>query len=250
MTSWVKRRPLDKKRSYLLFAKASLLQRHDVDTLYKVRWTYISVVSQGESIVYASWKQEGTIEFLCKTHTYMETNRERKDINDFLDKRVCVITDNLFFCSYVSGFVDGEGCFSISFRKVRRMRLGFEIRPSFSIGQKRTPKNYALLLRIRDLFKGGAIRSDSKRNGFYKYETRSLVHIRQSIIPFFTTYPLYTQKSEDFTNFCKICSLIAAKQHLNLDGLTQILDIAEEMNPSGTRRLQISEIRALLKKKL
>ena len=178
----------------------------------------------------------------------MESSLEITNLNRRSDKTNCVIAEDLLFCSYVSGFVDGEGCFSISFRKVERMTFGVEVRPSFSIGQNKTPKNYALLLRIRDLFQGGAIRSDSKRKGFYKYETRSLTHIRKSIIPFFITYPLYTQKSEDFKDFCKICSLIAAKQHLNIKGLTQIVDIAEEMNPSGTRRLRLSEIRVLLKR--
>jgi hypothetical protein len=162
--------------------------------------------------------------------------------------QIDLIPDDLLFCSYISGFVDGEGCFSVSFRKLSRTKLGIEVRPSFSVGQKKTSKNYVLLARIRDIFQGGAIRSDSNRNGFYKYETRSLDHIRKHIIPFFITYPLYTQKSEDFKHFCKICSLMAAKQHLNLKGLTQIIDIAEEMNPSGTRRLVISELRVLLKK--
>ena len=165
------------------------------------------------------------------------------------DQNVLPTTEAILFSFYVSGFVDGEGSFSVSFRELRRTNIGIEVTPSFSIGQNKTVKNYALLLRIRNLFQGGAIRSDSKRNGFYKYETRSLVHIRKYVIPFFTSYPLHTQKSDDFEYFCKICSLMAAKHHLNLKGITQIIDLAEKMNPSGTRRLPISRLRALLKKR-
>lgn len=157
--------------------------------------------------------------------------------------------EDLGFCFYVSGFIDGEGCFTVSFRKLSKMKLGIEVRPSFSVGQNKTKKNYALLMRIQALFQGGGIRSDTKRNGFYKYETRSLSHLCNRVIPFFITYPLYTQKSEDFDYFCKICSLLAAKQHLNLKGLLQIIDLAEKMNPSGTRRLLLSEIRLQLLKK-
>lgn len=149
------------------------------------------------------------------------------------------------FCFYVSGFVDGEGCFSISFRILSRIKIEFETRASFSIAQRRTAANYALLDRIRLLFKGGAIRGD--RN-CYKYETRALSHLRAEIIPFFKQYPLYTSKAVDFNNFCKICSLIAAKQHLNKIGLLQILDLVEDMNPSGTRRLDLKKIRAQLEK--
>ncbi len=148
------------------------------------------------------------------------------------------------FCSYVSGFVDGEGCFSVSFRKLERNNLGIEVRVSFSVAQKKTPVNYVLLQRIRDLFQGGAIRYG--KDGCYKYETRALAHIRKNIIPFFLKYPLYTSKASDFEKFCKICSLMAGKQHLNKSGLIQIIDITEGMNPSGIRRLQLAQIRALL----
>lgn len=153
------------------------------------------------------------------------------------------------FAAYVSGFVDGEGCFSVSFRKLGRTRVGLEVKPSFSIGQNRSAKNYELLSRIRDLFEGGSIRSDNKRKGFYKYETRSLSHLRKHVIPFFVTNPLHTQKSEDFKHFCKICSLMSGRQHCNYKGLLQILDIAGKMNVSGTRRYSLLELRAALLKK-
>jgi hypothetical protein len=150
------------------------------------------------------------------------------------------------FCFYVSGFVDGEGCFSVSFRALKRLTVGFETKASFSVGQKQTKQNYELLNRLRVLFKGGSIRT-SEKDSCYKYETRALGHIRSAIIPFFKEYPLYTSKSKDFEIFCKICSLIAAKQHLNKAGLLQIVDLSEAMNPSGSRRLQLSIIRAQLK---
>ena len=156
------------------------------------------------------------------------------------------VEQRLFF-SYISGFVDGEGCFSFSLRRVGRIPVGVEITPSFSIGQNNTPKNYALLQRIRDVFQGGSIRSDRKRAGFYKYETRSIAHIQKHVIPFFVAYPLHTEKKEDFQYFCKVCSLIAAKQHTNSKGLLQILDIVEKMNLSGTRRYSLSELRSRLK---
>lgn len=151
------------------------------------------------------------------------------------------------FALMFSGFVDGEGCFSVSFRKLGRTKVGLEVTPSFSIGQNMTPRNYQLLTRIQDLFQGGGIRLDTNRGGLYKYETRSLSHLRSQVIPFFVAYPLLTQKSEDYKSFCKICSLLAARQHCNPQGFSQILDIAEQMNPSGTRRYPISELRSLLK---
>ena len=37
--------------------------------------------------------------------------------------------------SYLSGFADGEGCFSVTFNKSRRHKFGWDIRPSFSVSQ-------------------------------------------------------------------------------------------------------------------
>ena len=37
--------------------------------------------------------------------------------------------------SYISGYVDGEGCFNVSFCRRAAMRTGWDVRPSFSVSQ-------------------------------------------------------------------------------------------------------------------
>ena len=37
--------------------------------------------------------------------------------------------------SYISGFVDGEGCFTVSISPRPTLRVGWEVRPSFSVSQ-------------------------------------------------------------------------------------------------------------------
>ena len=37
--------------------------------------------------------------------------------------------------AYISGYVDGEGCFCVSFQPSNRHRFGWEVRPSFSVSQ-------------------------------------------------------------------------------------------------------------------
>lgn len=148
------------------------------------------------------------------------------------------------FCYYLSGFVDGEGCFSVSFRKRKKLNTGIEVTPSFAIAQKKSKQNYALLNKIRLIFQGGAIRDDGK--GCYKYETRKITHLRNQVIPFFLKYPLYTSKASDFLCFSEICSLITSKQHLNKNGLSHILVLSKSMNSSGIRKLPIHKLQALL----
>lgn len=145
---------------------------------------------------------------------------------------------------YVSGFVDGEGCFSISFRLLSRMKTGVEVRPSFSLAQKKSSLNYLLLKKIRDTFNVGAIRNDQR--GCYKYETRSLTDIQRKIIPFFKKYPLYTEKSKDFILFVEICSRMEKGEHLTLNGLKEILSVSEKLNPSVTKRFSRMELKHLI----
>ena len=137
------------------------------------------------------------------------------------------------FAWYITGFVDGEGCFSVSFNKREKMKTGIEVRPSFSIGQNK--KSLKVLQEIRNYFGCGAIRF-SKKDQTYKYEVRSVSDLRKKIIPHFEKYPLKTIKTNDFHIFAYICDLIASSKHLNKEYLEEIIEKAYQMNESGKRK--------------
>jgi len=137
------------------------------------------------------------------------------------------------FESYLSGFVDGEGCFSISFNFRQRLKLGIEVRPSFSISQNK--KSLSVLKEIHEFFECGAIRF-SRHDQTYKFEIRSITDLVKKVIPHFRKYPLRTTKADDFEKFDRICQLVSANQHRNAEQLEKIIKIAAEMNPSGKRR--------------
>ena len=46
--------------------------------------------------------------------------------------------------SYITGFVDGEGSFLVSFSKRDRMASGIEVRPAFTVSQHKRNKNILL----------------------------------------------------------------------------------------------------------
>ena len=146
--------------------------------------------------------------------------------------------------SYITGFVDGEGCFMISFNKREKMKTGIEIRPSFSIAQHK--RNLKVLELIRDYFGCGAIRF-SKKDQCYKYEVRSIGDIRKKIIPHFKEYPLKTSKKNDFQIFAYICDMIASSKHLNKTYLEEIIDKAYQMNESGKRKYTKEQLLRIIK---
>ena len=142
--------------------------------------------------------------------------------------------------SYISGYVDGEGCFCISLRPQPRIAVGWEVRPSFSVSQN---SDRAELIRLLPyVFGGGSIRPD-RSDKTLKFEIRSLGLLVGSVIPFFETFPLMSSKREDFRNFSQVCSLMATKVHLTPQGILEIADLVEQMNSSGLRRYDIGMIR-------
>ena len=140
---------------------------------------------------------------------------------------------------YISGFTDGEGCFSVSFTKRQKLLTGVEVRPSFAIGQNK--KSLPVLQLMHTYFGCGAIRF-STADQTYKYEVRSTSDLRKYIIPHFEKYPLKTAKASDFETFKYICDSVASSKHLNKVYLAELLARAYTMNISGSRKYQLQEL--------
>ncbi|MCE8163891.1 MAG: LAGLIDADG family homing endonuclease [Candidatus Moeniiplasma glomeromycotorum] len=139
--------------------------------------------------------------------------------------------------AWLIGFIDGEGCFSISFSLRSKMKHGFEIRPSFSCSQRKDKDNLnkVILIEIQNFFQAGFIRF-SKRDQMWKYEVRDLDEICKKIIPYFEVNRLRTSKRLDFEKFKRICLIIKTNHHLSLLGSREIVDLAFTMNISGKRK--------------
>ena len=149
------------------------------------------------------------------------------------------------FASYVSGFVDGEGCFSVSFNLREKLRTGIEVRPSFAIAQNK--RNLAVIKKLHAYFGCGAIRF-SKNDQCYKYEVRDLKELRERIVPHFKQFPLLTSKQCDFEVFEEICDRVAQSKHRNPKHLREIIALAYAMNGSGKRKYAQAELLRILDK--
>jgi hypothetical protein len=141
--------------------------------------------------------------------------------------------------SYIAGYVDGEGCFCVSFRPQSRIRVGWEVRPSFSVSQN--GDRAEIITMMPEFFGCGTIRPD-RSDRTLKYEVRSLSDLSESVIPFFKRVPLLSSKSSDFEAFASICGLMVARRHLDSAGLWQIAALAAKMNSSGLRRYSLAEL--------
>jgi len=149
------------------------------------------------------------------------------------------------FASYISGFSDGEGCFSVSFNYREKLKTKIEVRPSFAIGQNK--RSLEILKRIQNYFGCGSIRF-SNQDQCYKYEVRNISEIMRKIIPHFKKYPLQSSKKEDFEIFKSICENISKSKHLNAEYLNDIIQMAYKMNGAGKRKYKEAELLSVLNK--
>ncbi len=141
--------------------------------------------------------------------------------------------------SYISGYVDGEGCFAVSFSPRAKLRVGWEVRPSFSVSQN--ADRAEVLEAIRAYFECGGLRP-GRSDKTLRYEVRDLADLLAKVIPHFEKHPLISGKRRDFDTFATICRLLERRRHLTRDGLREIANLAITMNPSGKRRFELSEL--------
>jgi hypothetical protein len=147
------------------------------------------------------------------------------------------------FPSYLSGYFDGEGCFTVSISPRAKLRVGWEVRPSVSVSQNEDRSQ--VLHMVESYFGCGAIRSDPG-DKTVKWEVRSLRLLLGRVIPHFREWPLLSAKQADFESFACVCERMEQRAHLTTNGLIEIVRIAAAMNPSGKRRFEPVEIIAKL----
>ena len=141
--------------------------------------------------------------------------------------------------SYISGYVDGEGCFCVSFQPSERHRFGWEVRPSFSVSQN-LDRSEVLYL-IQNAWRCGFIRPD-RSDKTLKYEVRNVAALVNTVVPHFREFPLMSSKQGDFERFARVCEAVRAGEHLMAEGFEQIVRLSMEMNPSGKRKYPIGQI--------
>jgi hypothetical protein len=134
--------------------------------------------------------------------------------------------------SYISGFVDGEGCFTVSISPRPALRVGWEVRPSLSVSQNGDRDE--VLLAIQRYFDCGTLRPD-RSDRTVKWEVRSLPVIHTVVIPHFRSYPLQSGEQCDFELFADICGRMIRGEHREPATLMEIVRLANAMNPSGKR---------------
>lgn len=139
--------------------------------------------------------------------------------------------------NWLTGFIDGEGCFFINLQKYNyalkdgrkeKVWLTFQVtQHSRDLLLMQTIVKYLNCGRVRDRYSTPAV----------DFIVNSHKDITTNIITLLEKYPLQTVKQLDYKDFCKAAEIIRKKEHLTLDGMVKIKTIKEGMN---TKRLSYS----------
>ena len=142
------------------------------------------------------------------------------------------------FRGWVIGFVDGEGCFSVSFvrqhdRAGRKgYKVGYQVSPQFVVSQGES--SIHVLEDLKEFFECGRVfanrRHDNHRENMAQFIVGRREDLVERIIPFFHKYPLRTAKQDDFEKFAACVELMKRGRHLTPWGLIEIAELAQTMN--------------------
>ena len=127
---------------------------------------------------------------------------------------------------WITGFVDGEGCFHVQVNPHSEMRAGYQVLPEFTVTQHE--RDVQLLHALKAYFGCGVVRTN--HGDRMAYRVRGHAHLAERIIPFFEKHPLKSKKRVDFEKFRDVVRLMQANEHLTPAGIEKIRAIAAKMN--------------------
>jgi len=127
----------------------------------------------------------------------------------------------------ISGIIDGDGSFWISFSEKGVIKPGFSITTDTA--------TVPLLKKIKEIFNN--IGSILKKKSTYScYYVHGLNQITEIIIPFMDKNPIFSERANHYDIFRKVSLIIKNQRPLTLEAKLEIVELAYNANKSGKRR--------------
>jgi hypothetical protein len=172
------------------------------------------------------------IDWLNKNHN---TNIEKLPLNN----------DNLENSSWLSGFVDADGSFSVQYTKTeikepgssaKKRKISCRLRIEQRMLDPVTNDSYFDILNQICLFLNCKLLTKTQKstnNTYYTLAASSKVSLN-IIINYFNKYPLFSSKFLDYKDWERVAHLIINSQHLTTEGIQTVEFIRSRMNTKRT----------------
>ena len=136
---------------------------------------------------------------------------------------------------YISGYVDGEGSFSVVVNRNPSCKSGYQLVPEFHVSQNGDRAQVLDLIQQR-LGGCGYIKRNGLRDRALVFVVRRRSDLLERVIPFFERSPLLSPKHADFEKFASIVRAMDAGHHGSPAGFLELLETAVSMNGNGRFR--------------
>ncbi len=139
--------------------------------------------------------------------------------------------------SYLSGFADGEGSFSVGLTRRPDLEFGYQLVPEFRVSQN--GERASVLELFRQTLECGSIRINDHSRSTDRtlvYVVRRRSDLQDRVIPFFIRNPLFSSKQQTFDYFATIVKSMQRKEHLTPLGFKRLVGLAFRMNDEGRYR--------------
>lgn len=207
----VKEQRADGSSIYFKYRKVCSTNQRNLVFIHRL--TGITRARIGVNTIAGAVRNKSLNSIIYQTSLYSTKDRE-------FYSTTCVLDPN-----YITGFTDGEGCFTVSISSNSRYKTGYKIKVTFQIGLH--INDITLLEQIKLFFGVGYITKLGAESVQFRVSSLKDLNI---IIDHFDKYPLLTRKQSDFLLFKEIVNLIKQGKHLSLEGLNKIVSIKAILN--------------------
>ena len=136
---------------------------------------------------------------------------------------------------WVTGFIDGEGCFTVSIVKNKNLKHGWQVDPCFQISLHK--KDKPVFEAIKKFLGVGHVTWHGPKA--VQLRVQSLKEL-ETVINHFQKFSLITKKRVDLKLLIMIVEKIKRKEHLTEDGLCKIVAIKGAMNLGLSDKLKLA----------
>ena len=186
------------------------------------------------------------LSFKLNFDTTRRTNKSKQALLEFLKKKHGELpvpssldvlqvpsTQNKLTLGFITGLVDGDGSFNVSFQIKPYKR----IRANFTVVQERSNKQ--LLNELKAYFNCGNVYDLPSAASRYQVENIDL--ILNNIKPVFNKISFNTQRAEYYKTTIKVCEIIKTQGYKSNDIFKQIIELSYDKNKLGKRRIMPKE---------
>ena len=131
--------------------------------------------------------------------------------------------------SWISGFIDAEGCFNITIFKRKAMKFGIQVKLRFMLDHKDSLDSLLLIKDQLNLFLTNRKLKKGNIGSMHRIEINSFVKV-PLIINYINNFNLKSKKQESFNKWVKAYELVKNKAHLTENGLIEIRNLSKKVN--------------------